>query len=80
MRIPLLLTLAFAEHLPLGRLAELVAASRAEHADRLARYEVAREALRATRDRMRLATLEYGLRHERAVLEWFDALPDLLEP
>lgn len=77
-RIPLLLTLAFADHLPPGRLAELMAARRAEHADRLARYEVARDALRGAADRTRLVTLEYGLRHERAVLGWFDALPDLL--
>ena len=26
----------------------------------------------------RLATLEFGLRHEEAVLDWFDALPRLL--
>jgi DNA-binding PadR family transcriptional regulator len=79
-RIPLLLTLAFADHLPPGRLTELVAARRAEHAERLARYEAAREALRGTADRTRRLTLEYGLRHERAVLDWFDALPDLLGP
>lgn len=86
-RIPLLLTLAFADHLPPGRLAELLASRRAEHAERLARYEVARDALRGTTaarngdagaPRMRLVTLEYGLRHEQAVLDWFDSLPELL--
>ncbi|WP_219419624.1 PadR family transcriptional regulator [Pseudonocardia nigra] len=79
-RIPLLLTLAFADHLSPGRLAELVASRRAEHAERLARYEADREALRGTADRTRRVTLEYGLRHERAVLDWLDALPDLLGP
>lgn len=79
-RIPLLLTLAFAEHLPPGRLTALLAARRAEHAARLARYEAARVAAEAGSDRTRLATLDYGLRHERAVLEWFDALPALLRP
>ena len=83
-RIPLLLTLAFAQHLPSGRLAELLATLRTEHAERLARYEVARDALRGAGDdaptRTRLLTLEYGLRHERAVLDWFDALPGLLAP
>jgi DNA-binding PadR family transcriptional regulator len=78
-RIPLLLTLAFARHLPPARLAELVAAERAEHAERLARYEAAREALAAAPgDRIRLVTLEFGLRHERAVLDWFASLPDLI--
>lgn len=83
-RIPLLLTLAFAGHLPPGRLRALLAARRAEHAERLSRYEAGRAALQAAPaavvDRTRLLTLEYGLRHERAVLDWFDALPGLLDP
>lgn len=79
-RIPLLLTVAFAEHLPPGRLAVLLASRRAEHVARLERYEAAREALRGSADPTRLVTLEYGLRHERAVLDWFDALPDLIGP
>jgi DNA-binding PadR family transcriptional regulator len=79
-RIPLLLTIAFADHLPADRLAELVAGQRAVHAERLARYREYRDAL-AGADGVpaaRLATLEFGLRHEEAVLDWFDALPGLL--
>src|SRR4051812_31033550 len=78
-RIPLLLTIAFADHLPAERLAELVAEQRQVHADRLARYREHRAALDAADgDRVPAAgraTLEFGLRHEEAVLDWFDALP-----
>ncbi len=82
-RIPLLLTLAFAEHLPPRRLQEILTASRAEHAQRLATYEAARAAIAALPagagpGAARRATLEYGLLHERAVLAWFDGLPGIL--
>ena len=79
-RIPLLLTIAFAEHLPPDRLAELVAGQREVHAERLARYREYRAALAGAEavPAARLATLEFGLRHEEAVLDWFDALPGLL--
>ncbi len=82
-RIPLLLTIAFADHLPADRLAALVAEQRQVHADRLARYREHRAALDAAGGdgavtSARLATLEFGLRHEEAVLDWFDALPGLL--
>ncbi|MCV2490862.1 PadR family transcriptional regulator [Geodermatophilus sp. YIM 151500] len=81
-RIPLLLTLAFAPHLPPGRLAEVIAAQRAGHARRLEGYRAAREQLRAPGAPAvgagRLATLEYGVRHEQAVLDWFDELPAIL--
>jgi DNA-binding PadR family transcriptional regulator len=95
-RIPLLLTIAFAQHLPPGRLAEMIAAQRAEHECRLCRYRAAREEAgsddrgsddrdpagrepaRADTDRSRRATLAYGLRHERAVLDWLDELPAIL--
>lgn len=79
-RFPLLLTIMFARHLPPQRLAEIVAAHRTAHEERLAAYEEHREALREapTVDEFRLATLEFGLRYERAVLGWFDELPKLL--
>ncbi len=79
-RIPLLLTIAFAEHLPAGRLEGIVAAQRAVHQERLDRYVAARQALAGARGApaARLATLEFGLRHEQAVLDWFDALPGIL--
>ncbi len=74
-RVPLLLTIQFADHLPPARLAEIVAAQRARHAARLAEYLANEE--RVT-DPRRLATLRFGIRHERAALEWFDELPGLL--
>lgn len=77
-RIPLLLTIAFAGHLTAERLDSLLAARQAEARERLAGYEAARDALAGTGDVARRVTLEYGLRHERAVLDWFDALPGLL--
>ncbi len=79
-RIPLLLTIAFADHLPADRLAELVAGQREVHEERLARYREHQAALSRADGvpAARLATLEFGLRHEEAVLDWFDALPGLL--
>ncbi len=78
-RIPLLLTVAFAEHLPIERLRGIIALRRAEAVERLARYEAGRAAADGAADPTRRVTLEYGLRHERAVIEWFDLLPDLLD-
>ena len=73
-RYPLLLTMAFGEHLAPGRLATFVAAHRQAHADRLAGYEALRaeagEDLGAYAD----ATLDFGMCYERAVLDWFDHL------
>lgn len=84
-RFPLLLTIMFAGHLPPGRLKEIVAAHRAVHAERLAGYRRIREELDgvtddapAGADRFRLATLDFGLRYESAVLDWFDQLPETL--
>lgn len=84
-RIPLLVTIMFAGHLPPGRLAEMVAAHRAVHAERLAGYRRIRKELDgvidgapARGDRFRLATLDFGLRYESAVLDWFDQLPETL--
>ena len=67
----------------------MIGAHRAQHAERLASYERAAEDLReaptadASVDSSRLATLEFGLRYERAVLDWFEwlpaALPDLTD-
>lgn len=84
-RFPLLLTIMFAGHLPPGRLTEMVDAHRAVHAERLAGYQRIRKELDgvidtapAGADRFRLATLEFGLRYETAVLDWFDQLPKTL--
>ncbi len=79
-RFPLLLTIMFAAHLPPDRLASIVAAHRAVHAERLDRYEQQRAASRddPAPDAFRLATLDFGLRYERAVLDWFDQLSGTL--
>lgn len=79
-RFPLLLTMMFARHLLPHRLAEMLAAHRAVHAERLASYEQHETALRdqPDADPLRAATLDFGLRYERAVLEWFDQLPAIL--
>lgn len=80
-RFPLLVTIMFARHLSVDRLAEMVATHRAAHAERLANYERAAGEIRdrSAVDPSRLATLEFGLRYERAVLEWFDQLPTILD-
>ncbi|MFF5176011.1 PadR family transcriptional regulator [Micromonospora sp. NPDC000089] len=77
-RFPLLLSVLFGGHLPAERLAGYVAAHRATHAARLADYERAAAELpaeAAATDPYSTATLRFGLRYERAVLEWFDELP-----
>lgn len=76
-RFPLLLTLAFARHLPTPRLAEFLEGHRALHAARLAAYEEQLSAARAAMEKAdpySLATLDFGLTYERAVLDWFDRL------
>lgn len=82
-RVPLLLTIVFAAHLPPERLAQILAAERAAHAERLAGYERTRKELDDAdgppAERFRLATLEFGLHYEQAVLDWFDGLPALLD-
>lgn len=79
-RFPLLLTIVFAAHLPADRLASMIAAHRGAHAERLARYEQHQAEVHddPAADPFRLATLEFGLRYERAVLGWFDELPAVL--
>lgn len=75
-RYPLLLALAFARHLPRGRMAGFVAEHRAAHAARLEGYRRQREeAVAAGAQPVDLVTLDFGTRYETAVLEWFDALP-----
>ncbi len=73
-RYPLLLTMAFGGHLAPGRLVAFVSAHRKAHIARLEGYEALRaeagEGLGAYAD----ATLDFGIRYERAVLDWFDHL------
>ncbi|MGH2774435.1 MAG: PadR family transcriptional regulator [Actinomycetota bacterium] len=74
-RYPLLLTMAFGRHVPAGRLAEFVSDHRVVHEERLDSYEKAYGELVADgADPYSLATLEFGLAYEKAVLTWFDGL------
>lgn len=66
-RVPLLLTLAFADHLPAGRARELLDRSRVEHEARLRRLERREES-----DPFRRATQRFERHHERAMLAWLD--------
>ncbi len=75
-RHPLLLTMAFGEHLEPGRLAEILASHRARHRRVLARYREQRDAPDQSRSVFDSATLDFGIRYEQATLEWLDALPD----
>ncbi|WP_174186533.1 PadR family transcriptional regulator [Nocardia barduliensis] len=75
-RVPLLLTLSFGEHLDRDRLDGIVAANREIHQARLTRYLAEDPSGMPAFAR---ATLDFGIRYERAVLEWFDHLPELLD-
>ena len=74
-RYPRLLTMAFARHLPPGRLARFLAAHRRQHEARLAAYRATAADLEAGSDLAAQATLDFGIRYEMAVLAWFDHLP-----
>ena len=71
-RYPLLLTIAFGRHLPPGRLASFLADHRRAHEERLERYRALRSEGGANLDPYATATLDFGIRYETAVLEWFD--------
>lgn len=80
-RFPLLLTVSFGRHLAPVRLREHVEQHREIHAERLADYERQhREASAADTeaDPFALATLEFGLAYERAVVAWCNGLSDRL--
>lgn len=73
-RSPLLLRVFFGAQLPPQRLAAMVADQRAAHADLLERYEGLRTDLGDSLDRFVLATIDFGILHERALVTWLDAL------
>ncbi|TCN29273.1 DNA-binding PadR family transcriptional regulator [Kribbella orskensis] len=78
-RVPLLLLIQFADHIPAERLREIIAEQRGRHAERLAQYRANEKVLAEMPGAARrLATLRYGIGHEQAVLAWFDELPFLL--
>jgi len=77
-RFPLLLVLAFGRHVPKEMLASYLARHRIMHADRLAEYQGERAAMPPQYEEMdpySVATLEFGISYEEAVLRWFDNLP-----
>lgn len=74
-RVPLLLTLSFGEHLDRDRLDGIIAANREIHQARLTRYLAEDPEGKSAFAR---ATLDFGIRYERTVLDWFDHLPELL--
>jgi DNA-binding PadR family transcriptional regulator len=81
-RFPLLLSVLFGAHIPARTLAAHIAHHRKLHADRLAGYErrLARiPALPQPLSPYDLAALDFGVRYERAVLGWFDALPGQIQ-
>jgi len=76
-RFPLLLTIVFGRHVPVDRLGGFVERHRAVHEERLAGYRRLHADLTssdAQPDAYGLATLEFGLIYEKAVLAWFDGL------
>jgi DNA-binding PadR family transcriptional regulator len=74
-RYPLLLTIAFGRHLPHARLAGFVAEHRTIHEQRLAGYRQLQAEAADNLDAYAAATLDFGVRYEAAVLDWFDHLP-----
>ena len=76
-RFPLLLKIMFGRHVERERLAEYVRAHRELHAARLEAYEGQRLAPRdgVPVDPFAAAALDFGIRYERAVIDWFDELP-----
>lgn len=80
-RFPLLLTLAFGDHLPPDRLASILDHHREQHAAQLRHYERQRAERPPSYWEARpamTATLDFGIQYERAVLKWFDELPPTL--
>lgn len=75
-RSALLLKLAFGEHIDPASLTETLTSARGGHQRTLTAYEEIESTVEL--DRFDRATLAFGLHYERAVLEWFDELPDIL--
>ena len=76
-RFPLLLTLTFGRHLPDQLLAGFLTRHRIIHADRLAAYQRQKEEMPPGYEKIdpyAVATLEFGITYEQAVLQWFDQL------
>ncbi|MBV8162554.1 MAG: PadR family transcriptional regulator, partial [Acidimicrobiia bacterium] len=77
-RSRLLLTVFFAHQLPEGRLREIIGAERRRHTATLKRYEALEPQLAGPEVRFPQATLHFGMRFERATLEFLDEVEELL--
>jgi DNA-binding PadR family transcriptional regulator len=75
-RHPLLLTISFGRHLPAHTLRVFASTHRETHVERLAGYLATRRTTEANPhpDPYLMATLDFGIRYETAVLDWFDHL------
>ena len=69
-RFPLLVTLWFSRHLEPAELAEFIAASRKDHARRLALYQSAQNTMAADDDRA--PVLRFGVAYEQFILSWLE--------
>lgn len=78
-RMPLLLTMHFGSRIGRERVLQIVERHREVHLERLNTYEQLRDSADGAQlDRYVLATLDFGLTYERAVLDWIDRLPEIL--
>jgi DNA-binding PadR family transcriptional regulator len=79
-RHPLLLVVSLGRHVPPRRLATYLRQHREAHAERLRTYEFQASAGPGDGgpDVYAAATLAFGIAYERAVMDWFAALPDEL--
>lgn len=77
-RFPFLLTMVFGRHVPEELMASFIARHKLAHSERLRIYEQQRSEVPAGYDEVdpyALATLDFGIAYEGAVLQWFDQLP-----
>ena len=81
-RIPILLAVSFGNALEPSALRDLLASSRREHRARLEHYEAldADLAEAPEGEPWTRATVSFGMHYERAVLAWFDTLPEQVRP
>lgn len=81
-RIPVLLAVSFGGALDPSSLRQLLETEKARHAERARDLEQLDGALAALTppDPWARATVQFGLRYERAVLEWFATLPREVRP
>ena len=80
-RFPLLLAISFGDRMDPADVHRIVHHHRRLHAGRLAEYLRDQELIAdhvLEPDPYRLATLTFGIAHERAAVEWFDQLPEAI--